>query len=495
MSTPTGADADVDGRESRGASTGVAEGVRGQRSADAAAAASMADGTGARGRRPPRADEAPVVGKLLQLMRDPDGYYEDVGYGYDADAVAYSVNRTEAVMLTHPSYVQSVLVEEAAAFRKGEVLSRAFDGLAPNGLVASEGEEWARDRALVQPAFYRERVESYADEMVGAATRTADAWADAHVVRVDEDAKDLTLEIIARTMFGTDLSGDGEVIGEAADAILSRTSPMNLSSYLPVWVPTPSNRRFVRVMRDLRETMTALVAERRASDGDVGDDLLSILADAEYADGTSMDRERLQDHLVTFVFAGHETTALLLTWTLWELALNPDVQSKLHAELDDVLDGGTPTADAVRDVEYLRAVVDESTRLHPPAYNVFREAKRDVTVGPWEISEGTTVTTPQLVVHRDERWYDDPLSFDPDRWTAAMRDALPEYAHYPFGGGPRSCIGNRFATLEANLILATILSRFEVDAVTDEVGYSFSATLQPDRPVKLRFRERSNREH
>ncbi|WP_227130707.1 cytochrome P450 [Halorubellus salinus] len=490
MSTPTRTDVDADGPGSQDASTAVgADGLRGQRPADAAAAASLAGSDGATGRRPPRAAEAPVVGKLLQLVRDPDGYYAEVGYGYESDAVAYSVNRTDAVMLTHPSYVESVLVEQAAAFRKGKVLSRAFDGFAPNGLVASEGEEWARDRALVQPAFYRERVETYADAMVDAAAGTADAWADADVVRVDEATKDLTLEIIARTMFGTDLSGDGEVIGDAADAILSRTSPTNVSSYLPVWVPTPSNRRFLRTMRALRATMTDLVAERRAND-DVGDDLLSILADAEYEDGTSMDRERLQDHLVTFVFAGHETTAVLLTWALWELARNPDAQTTLHAELDDVLGGGTPTADAVRDAEYLQAVVDESTRLHPPAYNLFREAKRDVQVGPWEITEGTTVTTPQLVVHRDERWYDDPLAFDPNRWTPAMRDALPEYAHYPFGGGPRSCIGNRFATLEAKLILATVLSRFEVDAVTDAVEYSFSATLQPDRPVKLRFRER-----
>jgi cytochrome P450 len=200
---------------------------------------------------------------------------------------------------------------------------------------------------------------------------------------------------------------------------------------------------------------------------------------------------------VTFVFAGHETTALLLTWALWELARNPAAQADLHAELDDALgapgaDAGddSVTADAVRDLGYLDAVVDESTRLHPPAYNTFREAKRDVEVGPWEIAEGTTVTTPQLVVHRDDRWYDDPLEFDPGRWTPAMRADLPEYAHYPFGGGPRSCIGNRFATLESKLALATILSRFEVEPVTESVEYQYSATLQPDRPVELRFHER-----
>jgi cytochrome P450 len=270
----------------------------------------------------------------------------------------------------------------------------------------------------------------------------------------------------------------------------------------------------MRTMRDLRDVMSDLVSERKASD-EAADDLLSILADATYDDGTTMDREVIQDQLVTFVFAGHETTALLLTWTLWELARNPDAQADLHAELDDALDGDgavgaddalganeslgaargraadeSVTPDAVRDLQYLQAVVDESLRLHPPAYNTFREAKRDVAVGPWEITEGTTVTTPQLVVHRDDRWYDDPLEFDPGRWTPAMRDALPEYAHYPFGGGPRSCIGNRFATLEAKLILATILSRFEVEPVTERVEYQYSATLQPDRPVKLRFHER-----
>jgi len=480
---------DVDADASSATTGGSVDGLRAARPADVAAARGDRD-------RPPRADEAPLVGKLPQLARDPDEYYRELGAGYDADAVAYSVNRTEAVMLTHPEYVQAVLVEEASAFRKGEVLSRAFDGFAPNGLVASEGEQWARDRKLLQPAFYRERVETYADAMVGEAERTADEWADADVVRVDADARNLTLRIIARTMFGTDLSGKGAIIGEAAEAILARTSPQNLSSFLPVWVPTPSNRRFVATMREFRDVMSELVAERRASDED-GDDLLSILADAEYDDGTSMDRDVVKDHLVTFVFAGHETTALLLTWTLWELARNPDAQATLHSELDGALGSpGTPAAgesatpDAVRDLQYLDAVVDESLRLHPPAYNTFREATRDVEVGPWTIPAGTTVTIPQLVVHRDDRWYDDPLAFDPDRWTSAMRDALPEYAHYPFGGGPRSCIGNRFATLEAKLALATVLSRFEVEPVTESVEYQYSATLQPDRPVELRFRER-----
>jgi len=449
------------------------------------------DRAAARGERsrPPRAAGAPVVGKTLQLMRETDEFYDEVGYGYDADVVAYNVNRTEAVMVTHPAYVQEVLVEDAADYRKGAVLSRAFDGFAPDGLVASEGEQWARDRALVQPAFFQDRIETYAGEMVDAAKRTADEWADQAVVRVDEDMKDLTLRIIARTMFGTDLEGDGAVIKEAADVLLDRVSPGNPSSFLPAWVPTPTNVRLLRTMRDLRALLTDLAAERRASDAD-GDDLLSMLVDAEYDDGSTMERETLQDHLVTFVFAGHETTALLLTWALWSLARNPAAQARLHAELDDVLDGDRPTADAVADATYLRNVVDETTRLYPPAYNTFREPTRDVDVGPYEVPEGTTVSLPQLVVHRDERWYDDPLAFDPGRWTPAMRDSLPEYAHYPFGGGPRSCIGNRFAALEAKLALATILRRYEVDAVTDDLEFAYSATLQPDRPVELSLTER-----
>ncbi|NHN40195.1 cytochrome P450 [Halorubellus sp. JP-L1] len=449
------------------------------------------DAAATRGERakPPYVDELPVVGKVVQLMRHTNEFYEEVGYGYDADVVAYSVNRTDAVMVTHPEYVQQVLVEEDADYRKGKVLSRAFDGLAPNGLVASEGEQWTRDRALVQPAFYRERIETYADAMVDETERTTDAWAEADVVRVDTDLKDLTLRIIARTMFGTDLSGDGAVIRDAAEVILERLQPTNPSSFLPPWVPTPTNRRFLRTMRDLRDVMDDLADERRASD-DTGDDLLSMLVDAEYADGSTMDREVLQDHLVTFVFAGHETTALLLTWALWLLANDRDAQSRVHDELDEVLDGDAPTAEAVADAEYLENVVDETTRLRPPAYNMFRETKRDVEIGPYEVPEGTVVTTPQWVVHRDERWFDDPREFDPARWTQETREALPEYAHYPFGGGPRSCIGNRFATLEAKLALATILDRFAVEPVTDEVDVSFSATLQPDRPVELAFTER-----
>lgn len=440
---------------------------------------------------PPHVDEPPVVGKLVQLMRDTHGFYEELGYGYDADVVSYSVNRTPAVMVTHPEYVQQVLVEDAPAYRKGKVLSRAFDGVARDGLVASEGETWARDRQLAQPAFYQDRIENYADVMVDEAERTADDWGAAEgAVRVDEDAKTLTLRIIARTMFGTDLTGRGAVIEDAANVILTRMQPSNPSSFLPPWVPTPSNLRFLRTMRDLRSTMDDLVAERRANDDPTGDDLLSMLVAAEYDDGTSMDRERLRDHMVTFLFAGHETTALLLTWALWSLATNPDAQRTLQAELDATLDDGRPTPAAVADAEYLTAVVDETTRRYPPAYNLFREATEDVEIGPYEVPAGTTVTTPQWVVHRDERWFDDPLTFDPGRWSDDMRGSLPEYAHYPFGGGSRACIGNRFATLEAKLVLATLLSRFDVAPVTEELGVSFSATLQPDRPVQLRFSER-----
>ncbi|MFC6955168.1 cytochrome P450 [Halorubellus litoreus] len=463
---------------------------------DGGAAYRPVDRAAMRGERstPPHADGLPGVGKVLELIRDPHGFYEDLGYGYDADVVAYRVNRTPAVMLTHPEYVQQVLVEDAPKYRKGHVVSRAFEGFGEKGLVASEGEEWARDRSLVQPAFYRERVEAYADTMVEEAERAADEWADAESVRVDAATKEVTLRIIARTMFGTDLSGRGAVIRDAADAILSRVEPTNPSAYLPVWVPTPSNRRFLNAMRGLKDAMSEMVAERRASDDADGDDLLSMLVDAEYDDGATMSRERLQDHLVTFVFAGHETTALLLTWALRSLARNPGAQAELQRELDDALadaPGGRPTADAVADLPYLDAVVDETTRLYPPAYNLFREAKRDVDVGPFEVPAGTTVTTPQWVVHRDERWYDDPESFVPDRWTPEMREALPEYAHYPFGGGPRSCIGNRFATLEAKLVLATLLSRFDVTPKTEDVGVRFTATLQPDRPVHLYFTERT----
>jgi cytochrome P450 len=443
-------------------------------------------------RRPPEADEPPVVGKALQLLRDTKGFYDEVGFGYDADVVAYSVNLTDAVMLTHPEYVQQVLVEDAPRYRKGDVLSRAFEGFAEEGLVASEGEQWARDRALVQPAFYRERVETYADAMVDEAVHAADEWTGAGAVRVDAASKELTLRIIARTMFGTDLTGRGAVIRDAAEAILARTNPTNPSSFLPVWVPTPANRRFVRAMGDLKDAMTEMVAERRRSD-DAGEDLLSILVDAEYDDGTTMDRDTLQDHLVTFVFAGHETSALLLTWALWSLATHPEAQSTLQRALDDTLadhPDGRPTAAAVRDCRALQNVVDETLRRYPPAYNMFREPTEDVEIGPYEVPEGTTVTTPQWVVHRDPRWYDDPEAWDPGRWTPAMREALPEYAHYPFGGGPRSCIGNRFATLEAKLVLATLLSRFDVDAETEDVGVSFSATLQPDHPVYLTFTER-----
>jgi cytochrome P450 len=450
-------------------------------------AAADADGT-TRGELPPGPDGLPVVGNTLQYLRDPVGFYDRCG-AHDSDVVAYSVVGTDGRMLKHPDDVERVLVTDADAYRRAAVIQDALGQLAEGGLFLTEGETWQRERTALQPAFYRDRIETYAGMMVRYAGGRADAWSAGETVTVTEEMRTLTLEILAKTLLDVDIRGRESSIGAAAAAIADRFDTGRLSTFLPLWVPTPTNLRARRAVRAFDETIEEMVADRRAGE-DPPDDLLSILLDVEFDDGTGLDEGAVRDHLFTFLFAGHETTALTLSYALFLLANHPRRQRRLHEELDAVLDGD-PTAAALSDLDYLDAVVDEALRLYPPAYVVFREPTRDVRIRGYEIAAGTTLSIPQWVVHRDERWYDDPGAFRPERWTDEFREELPDYAYFPFGGGPRHCIGMRFALVEAKLVLATLARRFRFEPGTEPpLDLTMAITLQPEDSIEVSLVER-----
>jgi len=457
----------------------AAEGGWWRRPYDQEMANTQSPPTDRQGQTPPGPDGWPLVGNTLSFLRDPISFYGHCAEAYDSDVVAYSIAGSDGYMITDPAIIERVLVTDDSEYTRGlvaDTLGQVVDG----GLLLLEGEEWQQHRSALQPSFYRDRIETYAAMMVRYATEQADTWEHGQTVAVSEQMRTLTLRILTKTLLDVDVEGDESTIGDAASTITDRFDASTLSAFLPLWVPTPRNRRANRAVDAFEGAIDDIIEKRQRSDGTY-DDLLSIMLDV---DDDLMDESDVRDHLFTFLFAGHETTSLALSYTLFCLANDPERQARLHAELDDVLGGDAPTAADLFELDYLERVVDEALRLYPPAYTMFREPERDVELGGYVIPEGSVLSLPQWVVHRDERWYDGPGQFRPERW-AEGRDR-PEYAYYPFGGGPRHCIGMRFARMELELVLATLAQRFQFHPVTEPpLDLSMQITLQPESPIEV----------
>jgi cytochrome P450 len=306
--------------------------------------------------------------------------------------------------------------------------------------------------------------------MTGAAERLGEQWhtrvRDDRPFDVMRDMMSVTLDIVAQALFSTDASSDAHVVGPALDTALTEMNYRALHVFVPpLEVPTAHNRRYVRARGTLDRIVYRIIDERLRIGEDNGD-LLSMLVHAHDEDtGERMNRQELRDEVMTLYLAGHETTAMNLTWTWYLLAQNPHAERNLHAELDGVLGGRTPTVDDLPRLPYTRMVIDEALRLYPPAWSVARQAITDDEIGGYLIPKGTPLTMVQFITHRHPEFWDDPERFDPERWTGARAVQRPKYAYFPFGGGPRLCIGNNFALMEAQLVLATLAQRYRVRVV------------------------------
>jgi cytochrome P450 len=432
----------------------------------------------------PRPNELPVLGSALAFSRNPYGMYQR--FRETGDVVRFSMANYDMATVLHPEYVEQVLVDDFAQFRKPQGMADL--SVLADGLLLTDGERWRAQRTLLQPMFFRERVEAYADTMGEFAAAAADEWVDRGELDVTEAMSAFTLRVLGKTLLGVETDSHRDAVRAGAEAIRARSAENPVAVQIPEWVPTPSNRRFRRDVDTFEAAVEDLIAERRREAGD-REDLLSLLLDAEYEDGTSPDEDEIRSQLMTFLFAGHETSAVALTWLVYELGRKPDVAARLRAEVDDVLDDRRATLADLPELDYTEQVVREGLRRYPPATAIFRETREDVEVGGYRIPEETFVTVPQFVVHRDERWWDDPERFDPARW-ADIDDPpgdRPDYSYFPFGGGPRHCIGMRFALLELKLALATFAARFEVRHDHDDVGLDLAATYQPDEPIRAEF--------
>ncbi|MFC7019202.1 MULTISPECIES: cytochrome P450 [Haloarcula] len=432
---------------------------------------------------PPGPRGLPVLGSTLDLSRDVLAFFEALRDEHGRVA-RYDVFGTDACMIAHPDAIQRILLDEHEAFEKGAVVTRNLADAMGEGLFVTGGDQWQNQRTQVQPAFYRERLCRYVPEMRSAAKETVEQWRDGMVVDVTDTMTATTMDVLGRTLFGVDVT-ENPVVSEASDAILTRFDTSRVWSFLPDRLPTPTNLRYRRKLGELRQFVDDLARQRRRQDPENrGEDLLSILVG--FVEASELTVEELRDNMVTFLFAGHETTALGLTYTLLCLARHPDRQADLRAEVDAVCDGRVTAVD-LPELERVERAIDEALRLYPPVYMLFREATRDVTLQGYDIPAGTTLVVPQWAVHRDPAWWDDPEAFRPERFDD---DAdRPEYAYFPFGGGPRHCIGMRFARMEMKTVLATILDEYSVTLVSEpDPDLIASSNLEPGGPIEIDVR-------
>jgi cytochrome P450 len=434
---------------------------------------------------PPGPRGLPFIGDALSFGRDPLGYLSAITRDY-GDLVRIPLGPQPMILAAHPTLIEEVLVAQSKIFPKEDIeqLRGSLDYLLFGvGLLTSNGDFWLRQRRLAQPAFHRQRISAYGQAMVAHTEQLLARWRPGQSLDVHEAMMALTLDIVAETLFGAKTSEDAATIGQALGVVMDVSADtLGQAFQIPSYIPTPANLRFRRAVRSLERSIGGIIEARRADGQDTGD-LLSMLLHARDDDGQGMSDKQLRDEAITLFLAGHETTALALSWTFYLLGQNPAAEARLAAELAEVLGGRAPTLEDLPRLRYTGLVLKESMRVYPPAWTLsMRQATQDTLVGGHRIAKGELVMVSPWVTQRDPRFFSEPERFLPERWEDGLEQRLPRFAYFPFGGGQRQCIGQSFAIMEATLILAAILGRYRL-----ELAPGWRATPQPS--ITLRPRE------
>ena len=405
---------------------------------------------------PPGPRGLPGVGSLLGFYRDPLGFVRRTADRY-GDVALIRIAGLPFYQLSRPEDVHAVLVTQSRDFGKG-ALGAERRLLFGKGLATNEGDSWRRQRRLSQPAFHRERIRAYGAVMAEQARRGVATWPLGEVVDIHALTMRLALVVVSKVLFGADVGEKATDVGERLDVLMRFFGgfPNFLLRLLPRGVQTPGQVRFRRAVADLDEIVFGLIADRRESGKD-GGDLLSTLIAARDDDDSAMSDRQLRDEVMTLFLAGHETTALALSWTFALVAQHPEVDARIVDELRRVLGDRPPEPSDVDELVYTQHVLRESMRLYPPAWILARQALRDVEIGGTRIPARAFVTVSQWVMHRDPRHFPEPERFRPERWQDDFEKTLPKIVYFPFGAGQRVCIGAGFAMMEATLVLATVL--------------------------------------
>jgi len=444
-----------------------------------------------RSKLPPGPKGLPILGNVLEPRGDAVGYFTKCVREY-GDIVFLRFLGVPMCFINRPEYIESVLVTQSQNFEKSKDY-RALRRVLGNGLLTSEGEFWRRQRKLVQPAFHQDRIGAYAEVMVRFAEKIVASWQDGQMIDIHEAMSHLTLDIVAKTLFDTDVSHEAEDVGSALDFLMRKfMRQAGFAFLLPKFVPIPTNKRLQRAVRQLDRVIYGIIGQRRAS-GQMSGDLLSVLLQMQDDQGVGMTDKQLHDEIMTLFLAGHDTTANALSWTWLLLGRNPEVAVKLRVELDQVLGGRAPTPTDLPRLPYTDMVLRESMRLYPPVWIIGRRALKPFRLGEFELPAQTNVLMSQLLMHHDARYFPDPERFDPERWSAGdvRNGALPRFGYFPFGGGPRVCIGAGFAMMEAVLLLATIAQRFQIDLIPGQtIEMLPTVTLRPKSGIRVILKRR-----
>ncbi len=404
----------------------------------------------------------PLLGSLPSFRARPIEFLCETAKKY-GDLPYFRLGSYHAYLVNHPDFVRDILVTNQSNFTKSRALQRARI-LFGQGLLTSEGQFHLRQRRLVQPAFHRDRLAGYAVVMSDCAVRVRERWQSGSTLEISDEMMRLTLAVVGKTLFSADVESEAPEIGQALTTVLKmfRMLMMPFSEYLEK-LPLPSIRRFEKARDRLDQTIYGLIRERRKSGEDTGD-LLSmlLLAQDEEADGSGMTDTQVRDEALTLFLAGHETTANALTWTWYLLSQNPECEARLHQEIDSVLEGRVPQMSDLPQLRYTEMVFAEAMRLYPPAWAIGRMSKEPFELGGVQIGARSICILSPYVMQRDPRWFPVPECFDPERFTPEARDARPKFSYFPFGGGARVCIGERFAWMEGVLILATLAQKWKL---------------------------------
>ncbi|MCB9764290.1 MAG: cytochrome P450 [Alphaproteobacteria bacterium] len=424
---------------------------------------------------------------LFAISADPLHTIAAWAEGADgAVRIPWPVPGQRSMLITDPALIEEILVRKHKHFRK-DWFTRRLSNVMGDSLVTAEGETWRRQRKLAQPAFHSRQIDGYARVMVEEAEACVAPLADGQALDLNAEMMALTLRVVCRALFGARMTEDIHGVAEAIEAYMRWYLGVGGSGVpLPDWVPSAANREKDAAIALLDDVLARLIAARRA---EPADDLLSTLIAAVDEDGGGLSDRELRDEAATLMLAGHETTAQALTMGFFLLGTHPDALARLHAEVDAL--EGPLGLHSLAGLDYTTRVFKETMRLYPPVWGIGREALEDVTIGDLPLHRGDQIWLAQWAMHRSPRFFDDPLAFRPERWTPEMEAALPRFAYFPFGGGPRVCIGQRFAMMEGALLLAALARQARFEPQSPEPPELLpSVTIRPvgGLPVTVRRR-------
>ncbi|MDH3202706.1 MAG: cytochrome P450 [Myxococcales bacterium] len=442
--------------------------------------------------RPPGPAKLPLIGDCLAFGRDPHGFLlEAASHGPLATLRLFS---RPFYLVSSPELVQQGLVHRSRSMRKDDGLFDLIRRALGNGLVTSENPLWRRQRKFMAHAFTPARVELYADKMVDAALGTLSQWSEGQPVELHAEMAEIALEAVSNALFDLPLRRQAQSVFRSMNAIgdffvEAFASPIAL----PHWWPSPRNFRFIRACREMDSVVEGIIGERRKDNHDRGD-LLSALLLGVHENGEHMSEKQVRDECMTMLIAGHETTGLTLMYTLYLLARHPEIETRVREEIDGVLGGRRATASDLESLALTMQVIKEALRLYPPAWMTARVLIEETELGGYSLPAGSALMFSPWVTHRDPHVFTNPETFDPDRWSPERAANMPRFAFFPFGAGPRACIGNHFAMMELGLILATLLQRCRFELVSQApIRIGVSATLRPAHEVHARVHLRATR--